>query len=210
VSALLAAFGLGFLAGSVPVAWIAVRLVARRDVSHEGSGNVGALNASRVSGSRLLGLLVLLGDALKGAAAAWLAGRSGLGAWDPVGLQAAATVGAVAGHDYNPWLSLAARRLVGGKGFAAAGGALLVLAPLLVPVWLGVCAAAWALLRWARGLRDEAPATLAATLALPVAAWLWEGPEAVVACTALALLILPRLLPEAWALLRTPDAPPPG
>ncbi|MDA1193676.1 MAG: glycerol-3-phosphate acyltransferase [Planctomycetota bacterium] len=196
---LIVPFLIGALAGSIPVAWILVRVVARQDVSAGGSGNVGALNASRVGRSRLLGLAVLGLDGLKGVAAVLLA-TLWRGDVDTV-TQVAATVGAIAGHNYNPWLSLAMGRVVGGKGFAAAAGAMLVFCPWLVAAWILTTIAVWLLLRKTHGIRDEAPATAFATLvAAPMGWWLYGVP---IACLGLGLAVLtaPKLVPEVRALL---------
>jgi acyl-phosphate glycerol 3-phosphate acyltransferase len=190
-------FLLGFLLGSLPMAWLLVRVVTRQDISAQGSGNVGALNASRVSSSKWVGVGVLVFDALKGASAVWLA-VWWTGGWDFAPL-AAASLGAVAGHNYNPWLSLVARRLVGGKGFAAAAGAMLVLRPWLVPVWLGVALLAWFGFRALRGIVDEAPASAVATMALiPLGYVLYDPPTA---WLGLGLSVL--CVPKIWAELKT-------
>ncbi len=189
-------FALAFLLGSVPAAWVVVRLVSRRDLSAEGSGNVGAANAFRVSKSVWVGVLVVLLDATKGALAVWLAPR--VGGDDPtLHLQYAATVGVVAGHNYNPWLSIARRRLAGGKGFAAAAGALLVVHPGLVLAWLIVCAVAWFVIRAAFGVRDEAPASAVATGALVPLALSYEMSTFWMALALLAL-VGPKLVREVW------------
>lgn len=102
---------LGYLAGSVPFAF----LLARRagvDVRIAGSGNVGAANVLRTAGARR-GAAVMALDVMKGAGAAWLAHSAAPGA--PV----AAVTGAAAivGHIYPVWL-----RFHGGKGVAATAG----------------------------------------------------------------------------------------
>ena len=204
---LVATFVVGFLLGSIPAAWVVVRVVTRKDLASSGSTNVGALNALRVSRSKWVGVLVLLLDALKGAAAvwggAWLAPHLGGTVLDG---QAAGAVGVVAGHNYNPWLSWAAGRLVGGKGFAAAAGALLVFLPWLVPAWLGLALLAWVACRLWRGITDEAPATAFASLAIiPVAHALYGGAAALVSAC-FAIFILPKLAREVRSLLFTRSA----
>lgn len=188
VGPLAGAFLLGALVGSLPCAWLLVRWRTGRDVAREGSGNVGALNASRVGRSRGLGALVLLLDLAKGAGAVLLARAL----TTPPHADLAAAVGAVAGHDYNPWLSLAQRRLVGGKGFAAAAGALLLGLPWLVALWFAVLVPVYLGLRRLWGVVDEAPASAAATLALPALAAPLYGPPGVLTAAALALLIVPK------------------
>src|ERR1700692_4371386 len=111
----------------VPLAWLlgtfpSAQLVARppgRDILKEGSGNPGASNVARLLGWRA-GAIVLLLDFAEGAIAAGggmvIGGRAG-----------ACTLGvaAVIGHTFPLYRK-------GGKGVAAAGGALVVLYPLIV------------------------------------------------------------------------------
>ena len=191
---------LGFLVGSVPFAWIAVRWRTGRDLGSEGSGNVGALNSMRVARSPAVGIAVLLLDAAKGVGAVLLA------RWVSSASHAdlAGVVGAVAGHDYNPWLSWVRGRLTGGKGFATAAGGLGATLPMLVACWVGVTLGTWLVLRATRGLRDESPSTALATLLLPPAGlWLYGTPGAITGA-ALALLVLPKHVAEVRAVLFPP------
>ena len=191
------AFGIAFLIGSIPAAWIVVRLWAKKDVSTTGSGNVGAANALRVSKSVWVGVLVVLLDGAKGALAVWLVTRLGLDG-EALHLRCVATVGVVAGHNYNPWLSIARRRLSGGKGFAAAGGAFVVYRLPLVGCWLGVCLVAWLVIRAAFGVRDETPACAAATLSLMPYALLYFDMPTFWMALGLFLVVGPKLVREVW------------
>jgi glycerol-3-phosphate acyltransferase PlsY len=126
----------GFLLGSVPFAWLIVRLCKGIDVRTVGSGNVGATNASRAfagKGSRLaVFLLIYLLDAGKGVAAVLLAGvrqtqtpphLDVVLAWTPeLGPMVAAGAAAVLGHVFTPWLGWR-----GGKGVATATGVMFAL-----------------------------------------------------------------------------------
>ena len=56
---------ISYLLGSIPCAYIFVKVFKRQDIRDIGSGNVGATNASRILGKEL-GILVLLLDMLKG------------------------------------------------------------------------------------------------------------------------------------------------
>src|SRR5258707_13950401 len=103
----------GYAVGSVPFAY----LLARRagvDVRVAGSGNVGAANVLRTSGTPL-GLTVMILDIGKGAASV-LAAYAGAGSHNSM---AAAGAAAVVGHIYPIWL-----RFHGGKGVAVAAGGL--------------------------------------------------------------------------------------
>src|SRR5216683_6891857 len=63
-----------YLLGSIPFGLLFTKLFVGGDVRKAGSGNIGATNVARVAGP-LAGILTLLFDAAKGAAAVWLAGR---------------------------------------------------------------------------------------------------------------------------------------
>ena len=110
---------LGYAVGSVPFAF----LLARRagvDVRVAGSGNVGAANVLRTSGTSL-GVTVLALDISKGAATVLTA----YAAAGTVPAMAAAGAAAVVGHIYPIWL-----RFHGGKGVAVAAGVFAVLTPM--------------------------------------------------------------------------------
>ena len=126
---------LSYLLGSMPTGYWYAKWVAGIDIRHQGSGNTGATNVARVLG-KLPGLLVLLVDAGKGAAAVGLIGpwiAQGTGA-EAGTLRLLAGTGAILGHDFPVWL-----RFRGGKGVATGLGVLLALEP-----WVAaVAAAAW-------------------------------------------------------------------
>ena len=166
----------GYLAGSVPFAY----LLARRagiDVRVAGSGNVGAANVLRTTGA-WRGVAVMALDVAKGAAAVLVAYLVAGGA----SLAAVTGAAAIVGHIYPVWL-----RFHGGKGVAVAAGVFCVLSPMatavaatlfLVTVWL---------------TRYISLGSIAATIALPPAAWLTGAPRGVVVAAAgSGLLILFR------------------
>lgn len=99
-----------------------------------GSGNIGATNVSRKS--PVLGIMTLLLDALKGAAAAGLAyllsARTAEGTISYRAVSLAALC-AVIGHMFPLWL-----KFRGGKGVATGLGSFLVIAPKAVLVAAGI------------------------------------------------------------------------
>jgi len=126
-----------YLLGSIPFCY----LVARQrgvDVRTVGSGNVGATNVMRSVGKGA-GLVAFVLDAAKGAVAALIAQRAGLGPTQA----ALAAVAAIIGHMYPVWL-----RFQGGKGVATGAGAFLPLAPIATVVALVVFALTLALTRY--------------------------------------------------------------
>lgn len=118
---------LGYLLGSVPTAYFLVRWKTALDIRSEGSGNVGTLNSYEVTGSKWIGAFVLLGDALKGAAAV-LAARLLWGTGFPH--EAAAGVAVIAGHNFPVWL-----KFRGGRGLATAVGVYAVMGWAVVLTW---------------------------------------------------------------------------
>jgi acyl phosphate:glycerol-3-phosphate acyltransferase len=175
-SSLLAA-SIGYLAGSIPFAFLVSRAQGV-DVRRSGSGNVGATNVLRTSGA-LTAVCVMLLDMAKGAGAVQCVFRLG-GSGDAA--PAVAAFAAIVGHVYPVWL-----RFKGGKGVATAAGAFTVLAPaamapavalFLIAVWL---------------TRFVSFGSLVATLALgPIAAGLGAPAPVVIAALAAALLIVFR------------------
>src|SRR5260370_35678230 len=63
-----------YLLGSIPFGLLLARLFGGTDVRKAGSGNIGATNVARVAGPPA-GILTLVFDTAKGAAAVWLPGR---------------------------------------------------------------------------------------------------------------------------------------
>jgi acyl phosphate:glycerol-3-phosphate acyltransferase len=110
-----------YLLGSIPFGLILGKIFASGDVRKEGSGNIGATNVARVAGP-LAGILTLLLDGAKGAAAALLAERysNGSALWMII-----AGLAALIGHCFPIWL-----KFKGGKGVATAAGVYLALSPL--------------------------------------------------------------------------------
>ncbi|MCO6431545.1 MAG: glycerol-3-phosphate 1-O-acyltransferase PlsY [Deltaproteobacteria bacterium] len=106
--------------GAVPTGTLIARK-KRVDLHLHGSGNVGATNVSRVLGTKL-GLLTLLLDTLKGFLAVILSSII-FGAGD---YSAGAGVAAVLGHCFS-----IPGKLRGGKGVATALGITLAISPLL-------------------------------------------------------------------------------
>jgi glycerol-3-phosphate acyltransferase PlsY len=139
-----------YLTGSIPFAFLLVRRVTGEDITQHGTGNVGAMNVRRTTGSWGWFVVALIADGLKGlvpviGARLVVAGFSPTGLLMPWGvvlgqggsvfrgalvLLAAypplAVAGAVLGHNYSVWLAIRAKRLTRtGKGLATGAGALL-------------------------------------------------------------------------------------
>jgi len=122
----------GYLIGSIPTAFLAVRWKSNLDIREAGSGNVGTLNSYLVTRSKAVGIVVLVVDLMKGVGAV-LGGQALVPQLPFVGA-AFAGVAAVLGHSYPIWL-----RFKGGRGLAPAAGAMASVSFPLVGAWL----AAW-------------------------------------------------------------------
>ena len=127
--------------GSVSFAVVVSKAMKLSDPRSYGSGNPGATNVLR-SGSKKAAIFTLLGDALKGSLAVWLAIFIALNV-APNDVDAkllAIAISAIAvflGHLYPMF-----HNFKGGKGVATAAGVLLVISPVLglatIGTWLAI------------------------------------------------------------------------
>jgi glycerol-3-phosphate acyltransferase PlsY len=167
---------LAYLLGSIPSAYLAGRLRKGIDIRQVGTRNMGAMNVVYQVGF-VPGVLVLLADMGKGAAALALA--RWLGAPDVTVLLAG--VAAIAGHSFPLWL-----KFHGGKGGATLIGVFFILMPWAMAVWLPVLGLLLLLTRFP---------TLSYSLALlttPFIAWLIYGSGTLVIYS-IGMLLLPGL-----------------
>lgn len=141
------AFVASYLVGSIPFAYVIVRVVTGEDITAHGTGNVGSMNVRRTTGSWWWFAVAVLGDGLKGllpTLAAKLVVTGGLmPAMQPWGITLAtvnslwwtsptfyvpmaAVAGCVLGHNYSLWMALIEQKFSRtGKGLATGAGALL-------------------------------------------------------------------------------------
>jgi glycerol-3-phosphate acyltransferase PlsY len=122
------AIAIAYLLGSIPFAKILVQLFAKKDITNEGTGNVGAMNSYDVTGSKIIGIVVALLDITKGTLAVYIATLLSEGNFTSI---ATAAVFVILAHSYNPWL-----RWKGGRGLAPTVGVLLLIYPVGVFIWL--------------------------------------------------------------------------
>src|SRR6266478_4540826 len=87
---------LAYLVGGIPFGYLLVKLKTGEDVRAKGSGNIGATNVLRTTGT-LVGVNTLVLDIGKGIFGVWVAGKPS--PESPLFLSAAA-VGVNAGHAY--------------------------------------------------------------------------------------------------------------
>ncbi len=167
-------FVLGYLLGSIPFGLLVTRAAGLGDVRKIGSGNIGATNVLR-TGNKGLAALTLLLDALKGTAAVLIAGA--LLAWAPEATIAAG-FGAFLGHLFPVWLGFK-----GGKGVATYLGVLIAFAwqaaLVFAVVWLGIAFAT----------RYSSLAALVATVAVPIALYLFGLPAVALLFAAMSVIV---------------------
>ena len=158
-----------YLLGSLSAAIIVSRYFGMEDPRTYGSGNPGASNMLR-SGRKDAAALTLLGDALKGLVAVWLA--MGLQSLFDMGdgIVAMAGLAVVIGHMWPLFFNFK-----GGKGVATALGVLLALSPATALL----CALIWLVMAF--GFKVSSLAALVATVCAPIfaffmmphASWAW-------------------------------------
>jgi len=161
--ALLAAFVVGYLLGSIPFGLLLTRAAGLGDVRTIGSGNIGATNVLR-TGNKTVAAATLLCDLLKGTAAVLLADYL-FGGDAPL----AAGLGAFLGHIFPVWL-----RFKGGKGVATYIGVALGLAWPAAAIF-GIFWIITALL-----FRRSSLAGLVASFAMPFAIFAFHGTRAAI------------------------------
>lgn len=165
---------LGYGVGSLPLGFLAARMLRGVDLRRVGSGNIGTANVYRSTGLGFA-LLVMALDITKGATSVVVAARLAGG----TGAAAAAAVAAILGHNYPVWL-----RFRGGKGVATAAGAFAVLAPIAtVFASVGFVAAIWM-------TRYVSLGSIVATVTLPALAWATDAPLPIVVGGVIAALVI--------------------
>ncbi|WAC08303.1 MAG: glycerol-3-phosphate 1-O-acyltransferase PlsY [Thermodesulfobacteriota bacterium] len=141
-----------YLIGSIPTGLLLGRAFAKIDIREHGSHNIGATNVYRSAG-KMLGILTLLGDTLKGFLPVYLV-------YTTTGSETWASLSALAtflGHLYPVYLKFS-----GGKGVATGLGVFLFLAPQTLIFCLGIFCIVLALFRYV------SLSSISAALALPL------------------------------------------
>ena len=174
----------GYLIGSISFAVVVSRLMGLPNPHDYGSGNPGATNVLR-TGNKTAAVLTLVGDAVKGGFALWLAQRlMSAGVITPVVssefVLAGVALAAFLGHLYPLYSGFR-----GGKGVATTAGIFVVMSPLMAAVVFGV----WLLV--ALVTRYSSLAAITASVTAPFAAAAVFGKSwytLAVACMTLLLL----------------------
>ena len=119
---------IGYFLGSIPSAYISLKLFKQMDITTAGSKNVGAMNAYKVSKSKYIGIVVLAADFLKG----FISYKLTFILFPHLFIYPAlAVLFAVTGHCFSPWL-----KFKGGRGLATGAGGLVAFIPLALAAWI--------------------------------------------------------------------------
>lgn len=176
-------FVVTFLLGSIPWGVIISKSIFKKDIRHEGSGNIGTTNAMRSLGAKG-GIIVFLLDFGKGLLAGWLGllvsnNVIALADWLVAAPLGVAFIGCVWGHIFSPWLGFK-----GGKGIAVAVGAIVFV---FGPVGLAIEVALFAILVVVT--RYVSVGSVAAAIICPfLALWLHFGQWALIVMCAIAAI----------------------
>lgn len=176
-----------YLIGGVSVAYLAGRLLGGIDLRRAGSGNLGPSNVwQQVSRPATIPVgLLEIGQGMLGIGIAKAADQS-------LGVQVAAGLATLAGHNWSPFL-----RLSGGRGIGPAIGFMMVLSPVAFGVFVGIAVLGVV-------VRAVPQLVLAGIAAAPfVALAKGQAPEIVAALALVAALIAAKRL-----LTNRPSLPP--
>ncbi|MFC1962258.1 glycerol-3-phosphate acyltransferase [Chloroflexota bacterium] len=159
-----------YFLGALPLSYLAAKLARGIDLRRYGTGQVGAGNLFRMTGSWKIGVTVGIFDVGKGALMLWVANMMGLSAFQ----QLIVGIAAIIGHNWSVFLKFS-----GGRGVGTALGVILV-TPLLnsVTPWglfsLLIIIAIGMLI-----LRSSPLPILLGVAAVPAASWLAADPAGV-------------------------------
>ncbi len=145
---------LAYLIGSLPSAYLIVRLLTGKNITSEGSGNVGAMNSYESTGKKYIAMLVFLADFLKGLIPILILNYLDAGQIETV----ITGICLIMGHNFSIFL-----KFKGGKGLATAVGVFVSINLLPLILWVLVWLATYKLI-----FKDINKANVAATLSLGV------------------------------------------
>lgn len=117
---------ISYLIGAIPFAHIIVKAVTGKDITRHGTGNIGAMNVKRTTGSWGWFTIAMLADGCKGLYSVLIAqALTILFRLDSTFASYLAIIFAVIGHNYSIYFLPTRRKIIGGKGLATAGGGIL-------------------------------------------------------------------------------------
>jgi glycerol-3-phosphate acyltransferase PlsY len=116
-----------YLIGSIPFAFLIIKFKYKKDITSEGSGNVGTLNSYEITGSKKTGFIVLALDLMKGL----LPTLTLIYLFNlQFNLIALPLILLVFGHNYSIWL-----KFKGGRGLATSAGIAIVINIFMLIIW---------------------------------------------------------------------------
>lgn len=127
---------IGYICGSLPTAYLFVKWKTTIDIRRAGSGNVGTMNVFEVTGSKVLGVAVLVVDMVKGIVPVLAVFMAFGSTFDVL---ATAGLSAIIGHSFPVWIGFR-----GGRGLATTAGVMLVIGWVFIVIWVVVWAAVFA------------------------------------------------------------------
>jgi len=163
-----------YLIGSIPFGYLIVRGKIGADIRQTGSGGTGATNVSRRVG-KVAGVVTLVLDALKGAAAVLIARALSGDDW----VIAAAAIAVLVGHIFPVWLGFR-----GGKGVATGAGVFFVIAPVAL-LLAGIVFLAIVFLT-----RYVSLGSMVAAATIPLFVWVQRGSQPLLLAAILGALLI--------------------
>jgi glycerol-3-phosphate acyltransferase PlsY len=157
-----------YMVGSIPWAYLIVKWVTGEDITAHGTGNVGAMNVRRTTGSWKWFIVAMFADGFKGlipvAIVRFALPALGFGGAVTTLAMQVTVFAVVIGHNFSIWLAIAKRSFVRtGKGLATGGGAIFAYNPWYFVIVVVVGVGTIAITRYMMA------GQVAATFALPVA-----------------------------------------
>lgn len=163
-----------YLVGSIPFGYLIVRGKIGADIRQTGSGGTGATNVSRRAG-KVAGIVTLVLDALKGAAAVLIARALSGDDW----VIAMAAIAVLVGHIFPVWLGFR-----GGKGVATGAGVFLVVAP------AALLCAGFVFLATVLLTRYVSLGSMMAAVTIPLFVWVQSGSQPLLIAAILGALLI--------------------
>lgn len=130
---------LSYISGSIPFSYLIVKAATGKDLQKIGTGNIGAMNVRRATGSWMWFFTAMILDGLKGFLPVYscylLSKATGS---DPLLLKGLALNFSVLGHNHSVISYILTGKIASGRGLATGGGALLAYNP--VYLLIALCA----------------------------------------------------------------------
>jgi glycerol-3-phosphate acyltransferase PlsY len=186
---------IGYLLGAIPFAHFIVKAVTGEDITRHGTGNIGAMNVKRTTGSWGWFIIAMLADGCKGLysviIAQFLASSLRL---DMTFASYLAIISAVIGHNYSIYFLPTRKRIIGGKGLATAGGGILAYNWTFLAVGIAVALAVIFATKYLLA------GQITVTLAMPVYVW-FVSPKDFIYITILCAIVFLKHAPRLPGLL---------